>query len=143
MNSDTKTLLDRQIDDLLLDIRGFALVRDMLVARGATREEIDSHSRALARSRARLAELIRGPGSGGSAAAKVGENGEDAPVVRIGGGQAKLGEDVGNVLFDRADGQEELLGDAGVRAAFGHETEHLTLPRAQLRQRPLVLRPCE
>jgi hypothetical protein len=59
--SDTKALLDRQIDDLLLDIRGFALVRDMLVARGATDAEIASHSRALARARARLAELIREP----------------------------------------------------------------------------------
>jgi hypothetical protein len=62
MTSDTRVLLDREIDDLLLDIRGFALVRDMLVARGATDAEITSHSRALARARARLAELIRGPG---------------------------------------------------------------------------------
>jgi len=61
MTSETKALLDRQIDDLLLDIRGLALVRDLLVKRGATVEEITSHSRALARSRARLAELIRGP----------------------------------------------------------------------------------
>ena len=63
MTSDTRALLDREIDNLLLDIRGFALVRDMLVKRGATVEEIASHTRALARARARLAELIRGPGS--------------------------------------------------------------------------------
>ena len=63
MTSETRTLLDREIDDLLLDARGLALVRDMLVKRGATVEEIASHTRALARARARLAELIRGPGS--------------------------------------------------------------------------------
>jgi hypothetical protein len=62
MTSDTRALLDREIDNLLLDIRGYALVRDMLVKRGATDEEIQSHTRALARARARLAELIRGPG---------------------------------------------------------------------------------
>ena len=54
--TDTTALLDREIDDLLLDARGLALVRDLLVARGATDVEIDSHSRALARTRARLAE---------------------------------------------------------------------------------------
>ena len=63
MKPDTRALLDREIDNLLLDARGLALVRDMLVKRGATDEEIASHSRALARTRARLAELIRGPGS--------------------------------------------------------------------------------
>jgi len=68
--ADTAVLLKREIDDLLLDIRGFAIVRDLLVRRGATQEEIDSHSRALARARARLAELIRGPGQGGSAVAR-------------------------------------------------------------------------
>ena len=63
MNAETQALLDRQIDDLLLDARGLALVRDLLVKRGATDGEIASHTRALARTRARLAELIRGPGS--------------------------------------------------------------------------------
>jgi hypothetical protein len=70
INTDTRALLDRQIDDLLLDIRGFAIVRDLLIKRGATQEEIDSHARALSRARARLAELIRGPGQGGSAVAR-------------------------------------------------------------------------
>ena len=63
MTAETQALLDREIDDLLLDARGLALVRDMLVKRGATDEEIASHTRALARTRARLAELLRGPGS--------------------------------------------------------------------------------
>ena len=63
MTAETQALLDREIDNLLLDARGLALVRDLLVKRGATDEEIASHSRALARTRARLAELLRGPGS--------------------------------------------------------------------------------
>jgi hypothetical protein len=62
MTSDTTALLDREIDNLLLDARGLALVRDLLVKRGATAAEIESHARALAKTRARLAELIRGPG---------------------------------------------------------------------------------
>ena len=45
MAPDTKALLDREVDDLLLDTRGLALVRDLLRERGATSEEIDSHER--------------------------------------------------------------------------------------------------
>jgi len=56
-------LLDRGIDDLLLQARGLALVRDLLVQRGASRAEVEAHSRELERTRARLAELIRGPGA--------------------------------------------------------------------------------
>ncbi len=55
---DTQALLDREIDDLLLDARGLALVRDLLQERGATSGEIASHVRALDRVRARLVELI-------------------------------------------------------------------------------------
>jgi hypothetical protein len=61
MSSETAALLDREIDDLLLEARGLALVRDLLVKRGASREEIVGHTRALERVRARLADLIRGP----------------------------------------------------------------------------------
>jgi hypothetical protein len=60
LDEDTRALLDRQIDDLLLQLRGLALVRDLLVDRGATRDEIAAHSRELGRVRARLAELIGG-----------------------------------------------------------------------------------
>jgi hypothetical protein len=63
MTAETEALLDREIDDLLLDARGLALVRDMLVKRGATDDEIASHTRALTRTRSRLAELLRGPGA--------------------------------------------------------------------------------
>ncbi len=55
---DTQALLDREIDDLLLDARGLALVRDLLEERGASTGEIASHTRALSRVRARLVELI-------------------------------------------------------------------------------------
>jgi hypothetical protein len=56
-------LLDRGIDDLLLQARGLALVRNLLVQRGASRAEVEAHSRELERTRARLAELIRAPGA--------------------------------------------------------------------------------
>ena len=57
---DTRALLDREVDDLLLDVRGLALVRDLLRERGATSEEIDSHERALSRARTRLTEVLAG-----------------------------------------------------------------------------------
>ncbi len=57
---DTPALLDRQIDDLLLHIRGLAVVRDLLTKRGATSDEVAAHSRALEHKRNLLAELIRG-----------------------------------------------------------------------------------
>jgi hypothetical protein len=63
VDPDARALLDRQIDDLLLELRGLALVRDILIGRGASRGEIAAHGRELERGRARLAELIRGPGS--------------------------------------------------------------------------------
>lgn len=59
-DSDAAALLDHEIDDLLLQVRGIALVRDVLADRGATPAEITAHSRALERARTRLAELIRG-----------------------------------------------------------------------------------
>jgi hypothetical protein len=59
-NTDRSTLLRREIDDLLLDARGLVLVRDLLAKRGATREEVDAHTVQLERTRARLAEMIRG-----------------------------------------------------------------------------------
>jgi hypothetical protein len=52
-------LLDREIDDLLLDVRGLALVLEILDDRGASSGEIAAHTRELERRKARLAELIR------------------------------------------------------------------------------------
>jgi hypothetical protein len=69
LDVDARALLDRQIDDLLLELRGLALVRDILIERGASSGEIAAHGRELERGRARLAELIRGPGGPESALA--------------------------------------------------------------------------
>jgi hypothetical protein len=74
MAPDTKALLDREVDDLLLDARGLALVRDLLRERGATSEEIDSHERALDRARTRLTEVLAGV-SGSAGAVEAVERG--------------------------------------------------------------------
>jgi hypothetical protein len=51
-------LLDRQIDDLLLEARGLALVRDLLVERGASAEELNAFGQQLDRVRRELAGRI-------------------------------------------------------------------------------------
>jgi hypothetical protein len=53
-------LFSREVDDLLLQIRGLVLVQDVLAGRGASPAEIRAHSEAAERLRRRLAELIRG-----------------------------------------------------------------------------------
>jgi hypothetical protein len=60
MNVDDAKLLGREVDDLLLHVRGLVLVRGLLAARGATRDEIDAHGAELDRVRQRLADLIAG-----------------------------------------------------------------------------------
>ena len=59
-HSDRDMVLGREIDDLLLRLRGLVLVRDLLAERGATTAEIDEHAREADRVRARLAALIGG-----------------------------------------------------------------------------------
>jgi hypothetical protein len=59
LQPESSALLGREIDDLLLEVRGLALVRDLLAERGASDTEIAAHTRALERARARLAEQIR------------------------------------------------------------------------------------
>jgi hypothetical protein len=54
------SLLSPEVDDLLLQIRGLLLVRDVLAQRGASSAEIRAHSEAAERLRGQLAELIRG-----------------------------------------------------------------------------------
>jgi hypothetical protein len=49
-----ETLLDRRIDDLLLQARGLELVSQVLAGRGASAEELDAHARELARIRREL-----------------------------------------------------------------------------------------
>jgi len=51
-------ILDREIDDLLLEARGLALVRNLLAERGASRAELEAHTRELERVRAELAGRI-------------------------------------------------------------------------------------
>ena len=51
-------LLDRQIDDLLLEARGLALVRDLLAERGASVEELNQFGLQLDRVRRELATRI-------------------------------------------------------------------------------------
>jgi hypothetical protein len=53
-------LFGRDVDDLILQIRGLVLVRDILAERGATSAEIRAHTEAAERLREHLAELIRG-----------------------------------------------------------------------------------
>lgn len=59
-DGDAAVLLSREIDDLLLHLRGLALVRNLLTERGATRAELDAHTAELERLRGRLADAIRG-----------------------------------------------------------------------------------
>jgi hypothetical protein len=55
---DGAAILDHTIDDLLLQARGLVLVREVLAQRGASRAELDAHTRELERVRASLAEAI-------------------------------------------------------------------------------------
>lgn len=52
-------LVSREIDDLLLHIRGLVLVRPVLASRGAGTDELAAHEHELERLRNRLAALIR------------------------------------------------------------------------------------
>jgi hypothetical protein len=58
--SDGAVLVSREIDDLLLHLRGLVLVRPLLAERGATKDELDAHTNELERLRQGLADLIRG-----------------------------------------------------------------------------------
>jgi hypothetical protein len=58
MTTHDATVLDRRIDELLLHARGLVLVREVLARRGATRAELDAHTRELERVRHELAEAI-------------------------------------------------------------------------------------
>jgi len=60
LNADTPALLNREIDDLLLQMRGLAVVRDILSSRGASSAEITAHTQELESVRSRLTELISG-----------------------------------------------------------------------------------
>jgi hypothetical protein len=55
---DGAAILDRSIDELLLQARGLVLVREVLIRRGASRVELDAHTRELERVRRLLAEAL-------------------------------------------------------------------------------------
>jgi len=59
-SDDRDMVLGREVDDLLLRLRGLVLVRDLLAERGATAAEIDEHAREADRVRMQLAALIGG-----------------------------------------------------------------------------------
>jgi hypothetical protein len=59
----------REVDDLLLSLKGLVLVRALLEDRGASAAEIRAHGDEIERLRARLAELVREGGGVDSAAA--------------------------------------------------------------------------
>jgi len=58
MTGPDATVLDRRIDELLLHARGLVLVREVLARRGATRAELDAHTRELERVRHELVEAL-------------------------------------------------------------------------------------
>ncbi len=49
----------RQLDDLVLDLKGLVLVRELLQERGASSEEIAAHEVEILRVRERLAQTAR------------------------------------------------------------------------------------
>jgi hypothetical protein len=51
-------ILEHDVDDLLLQARGLVLVREILARRGASRAELDVHTRELERVRHELAGTI-------------------------------------------------------------------------------------
>ena len=54
------TILDHEVDELLLRARGLVLVRELLSARGASRGELEAHTEELERVRGQLIETIGG-----------------------------------------------------------------------------------
>ena len=58
MSMSDAAVLDRRIDDLLLQARGLVLVREVLARRGATRAELEAHTRELERVRHELVEAV-------------------------------------------------------------------------------------
>ena len=62
------------------------------------------------------------------------EHGEHAAVVLGAAGDAELGEDARSRASRPRRGDDEHLGDAPVRAALGHQLEHLALARRERRR---------
>jgi len=54
------SILNHEIDDLLLQARGLVLVRDLLARRGASSAELDAHTNELQRVRSELIRALSG-----------------------------------------------------------------------------------
>jgi hypothetical protein len=52
------SLLNHEIDDLLLQARGLVLVRDLLASRGASASELEAHTNELERVRGELLRAV-------------------------------------------------------------------------------------
>jgi hypothetical protein len=59
----------REVDDLLLHLKGLVLVRALLAERGAGEAELREHGDEIERLRARLAALVQASGGGAHSAA--------------------------------------------------------------------------
>src|SRR3954447_20370596 len=59
------------------------------------------------------------------------QDGQDPAMVVARGSQVELREDARDVLLDRPQGDEHALSDRLVRAALGHQLEHLALAWCQ------------
>jgi hypothetical protein len=53
-----------EINDVLTQLKGLVLVRQILETRGVSNEELERHADEIDRVRARLAELVRSSGGG-------------------------------------------------------------------------------
>ena len=51
--------VQRDVDDLVLQLKGLVHVRALLETRGASTEELDAHSDEIARIRAELADCVK------------------------------------------------------------------------------------
>src|SRR4029450_7326030 len=69
------------------------------------------------------------------------EDREHAPVIVGALGEPELAEDVRGVLLHRALCDHQAFSDPLVRAALGHQLEHLALARAQLQERVVPAAP--
>jgi hypothetical protein len=58
--SNQPSILNHEIDDLLLQARGLVLVRDLLARRGASSAELDAHTNELQRVRSELIRALSG-----------------------------------------------------------------------------------
>ena len=64
-----ETVAFRELDDLVLHLKGLVLVRSLLEKRGASAPEIQAHTDEIARLRNRLAHLVQTTGGGAFSAA--------------------------------------------------------------------------